>query len=58
LAEAAGIASGTLFNYFPTKEAIIGCLVYAASAEAIAEGLGRADTAATLEGREQPGRSE
>jgi AcrR family transcriptional regulator len=27
IARAAGIASGTLFNYFPTKEAIVACLV-------------------------------
>lgn len=26
----AGIAAGTLFNYFPTKEAIVGCLAYEA----------------------------
>ncbi len=26
IAEAAGIAAGTLFNYFPTKEAIVACL--------------------------------
>src|SRR5690348_11986203 len=26
IARAAGIASGTLFNYFPTKEAIVACL--------------------------------
>jgi len=39
LARAAGIAVGTLFNYFPTKEAIVECLVgeaYAAVAERFA----------------------
>ena len=34
LAAAAGIATGTLFNYFPTKEAIALCLVAQACAEA------------------------
>src|SRR5688500_3780420 len=34
IAQAAGIASGTLFNYFPTKEAILSCLAAEASAEA------------------------
>lgn len=32
IAQSAGIASGTLFNYFPTKEAILGCLVCEATA--------------------------
>jgi AcrR family transcriptional regulator len=49
IAVAAGIANGTLFNYFPTKEAIILCLASEASAEAIAESRGRADAATTLE---------
>jgi AcrR family transcriptional regulator len=40
VAAAAGIAAGTLFNYFPTKEAIVECLVseaYAKVAEKFAE---------------------
>jgi AcrR family transcriptional regulator len=35
IAHAAKIASGTLFNYFPTKEAIVACL----AAEAVEEAL-------------------
>ncbi|HWW62701.1 MAG TPA: TetR/AcrR family transcriptional regulator, partial [Thermoanaerobaculia bacterium] len=34
IAAAAGIANGTLFNYFPTKEAIVGALVAEALGEA------------------------
>jgi AcrR family transcriptional regulator len=34
IASAAGIANGTLFNYFPTKEAIVGALVADALARA------------------------
>jgi AcrR family transcriptional regulator len=34
IAIAAGIASGTLFNYFPTKEAILACLAADAAAAA------------------------
>jgi AcrR family transcriptional regulator len=50
IAEAAGIASGTLFNYFETKEAIVACL----AAEAIvdgtsADGLPDASAPQTLE---------
>lgn len=41
IAEAAEIASGTLFNYFATKEAIIACL----AGDAIAEALAEADAA-------------
>ena len=37
IAEAAGIASGTLFNYFQTKEAIVACLAAEAMADAAAE---------------------
>jgi AcrR family transcriptional regulator len=33
VAEAAGIATGTLFNYFPTKEAIVAALASEASGE-------------------------
>ncbi len=49
IAQAAGIASGTLFNYFPTKEAIVACLANEASAEAIAEMESRPGAAETLE---------
>ena len=34
IARAAGIATGTLFNYFPTKEAIVTCLVMEAQPRA------------------------
>src|SRR5947199_692619 len=34
IADAAGIASGTLFNYFPSKEAVLACLVTEAVAAA------------------------
>jgi AcrR family transcriptional regulator len=34
ISRAAGIAAGTLFNYFPTKEAIVGCLAQEALAKA------------------------
>jgi len=37
LAEAAGVASGTLFNYFATKEALLACLAAEAAASAQAE---------------------
>ncbi len=37
IATAAGIATGTLFNYFPTKEAIAACLASEALARASAE---------------------
>ena len=37
IAEAAQIASGTLFNYFATKEAIVACLAGDAAADALAE---------------------
>jgi AcrR family transcriptional regulator len=42
IAEAAGIASGTLFNYFQTKEAIVACL----ASEAIGESLNEDDATA------------
>jgi AcrR family transcriptional regulator len=45
----AGIAAGTLFNYFPTKEAIVGCLAQEALAKADDEFLRRPDETATLE---------
>jgi AcrR family transcriptional regulator len=37
IAIAAGIASGTLFNYFPTKEAVLACLAADAAAAAQVE---------------------
>lgn len=37
IAVAAGIATGTLFNYFQTKEAIIACLVSEAGSDAVAQ---------------------
>ncbi len=40
IAVAAGIASGTLFNYFPTKEAVVACL----AADAIGDALGPPDS--------------
>src|SRR5436305_2945096 len=46
IADAAGIANGTLFNYFQTKEAIVACLANEAVAEALAE---TNDAAETLE---------
>lgn len=39
LARAAGIATGTLFNYFPTKEAVAAALAHAALVDARAEFL-------------------
>jgi AcrR family transcriptional regulator len=47
IAIAAGIASGTLFNYFPTKEAILACLAADAAAAAqleFEEASGQADS--------------
>jgi AcrR family transcriptional regulator len=47
IARAAGIASGTLFNYFPTKEAIVACLANEAitqAGEQKREGGGRAES--------------
>jgi AcrR family transcriptional regulator len=45
IASAAGIANGTLFNYFPTKEAIVGALV----ADALAKANGSAKEGTTEE---------
>jgi AcrR family transcriptional regulator len=45
IAIAADIATGTLFNYFPTKEAVLASL----AAEAIAEADAQADASATLD---------
>jgi len=45
IAEAAGIATGTLFNYFQTKEAIVACLASDAIGSALVESNAhRADT--------------
>ena len=47
IARAAGVASGTLFNYFPTKEAIVACLATDAMADALAQigpGAAKAET--------------
>src|SRR5215469_9424152 len=41
IATAAGIATGTLFNYFPTKELIAGSLIFHALTEAKQEFLAR-----------------
>jgi AcrR family transcriptional regulator len=49
IAQAAGIASGTLFNYFPAKEAVLACLAERASEDAIAEASGRSSGGETLE---------
>ena len=50
IAVAAGIAAGTLFNYFPTKEAVVACLAAEAVGEALAESNGAAPSSArTLE---------
>jgi AcrR family transcriptional regulator len=46
IARAAGIAVGTLFNYFPTKEAIVECLVsegHGQAAEKFARTIDAAD---------------
>jgi AcrR family transcriptional regulator len=45
IASAAGIANGTLFNYFPTKEAIVGAIV----ADALAKANGSEKEGATEE---------
>jgi AcrR family transcriptional regulator len=49
IARAAGIATGTLFNYFPTKEAIVACLANEAMGEAVTEASATARGAQTLE---------
>lgn len=50
IAQAAGIASGTLFNYFQTKEAIVACLAGEAMREALTESAATNDQGAqTLE---------
>jgi AcrR family transcriptional regulator len=49
IAQAAGIATGTLFNYFPTKEAVLACLAAEAGAEAIEAVAARPEPAGTVE---------
>ena len=49
IATAAGIATGTLFNYFPTKELIAGSLIFQALTEAKKEFLARRRGAESLE---------
>ena len=49
IARAAKIASGTVFNYFPTKEAILTCLAADAMAEALADSQSHNHNAQTLE---------
>ncbi len=49
IAEAAQIASGTLFNYFPTKQAIVSCLASEAVAEALSDASPGESGAETLE---------
>ncbi len=49
IAQAAGIATGTLFNYFPTKDAIMACLASEAVAQATAGFGERGEQAETLE---------
>ena len=49
IARAAGIASGTLFNYFPSKEALLACLAERAGEEAIAEVADGSPVGETLE---------
>ncbi|MBC7818909.1 MAG: TetR/AcrR family transcriptional regulator [Planctomycetaceae bacterium] len=49
IAQTAEIAVGTLFNYFPTKEAIVECLVGEATTTAHVEFARRSEKAAPLE---------
>lgn len=49
IAQAAEIAVGTLFNYFPTKEAIVECLVGEATTAAHVEFARQSKTAASRE---------
>ena len=49
LADAAGIASGTLFNYFPSKEAVLACLAAEAAAAARREFEARSREEETFE---------
>jgi len=49
IAQAAEIATGTLFNYFPTKEAVVACLANEALGGALADAQCDASENATLE---------
>lgn len=49
IAESAEIASGTLFNYFATKEAIVACLANDAMSDALAEAETEGARGETLE---------
>jgi AcrR family transcriptional regulator len=49
IAAASGIATGTLFNYFPTKEAIVGCLASEAGSDALAKFQAKHQTTESLE---------
>ncbi len=49
IAREAGIATGTLFNYFGTKEAIVACLASEAIGETLTEAGAAPHTAETLE---------
>jgi AcrR family transcriptional regulator len=49
IAQAAGIATGTLFNYFATKDAIVACLASDAIGEAVEDFQPSGSEAASLE---------
>jgi AcrR family transcriptional regulator len=49
IAEAAEIATGTLFNYFPTKEAIVACMASEALGDAFSHKHGDTDGPDSLE---------
>jgi AcrR family transcriptional regulator len=49
IAHAAGIASGTLFNYFTTKEAIVACMAEEALGSILDDVVREANSAATFE---------
>ena len=49
IAQAAEIASGTLFNYFPTKEAIVASMAHEALGDTYHEGLGDPSESDTFE---------
>jgi AcrR family transcriptional regulator len=49
IAASAGVANGTMFNYFPTKEALLGALISETVAAAAEELARRRKSCATLE---------
>ena len=49
IAKEAGIASGTLFNYFPSKEAVVACLANEAIGDALADAEQASREGETLE---------